>query len=556
MQLIRLLAESKVAVGPLGRNAEGSGALNTKGKVAAMYSYSKTKGLFGGVSVEGSVILERQDANRLAYGSSVSSKQLLSGDVEPPEWAYCLTHELDKCTGLPGGQKWREEDEDGEGGGMGWDTPPYENNSKASGGRSRGSSLGQGYVFGDGIGPGGRNSPSSPGQGSGSGAGAAQEKTGRRRAGTLLDAVTPGSRERDRPTSKRASSFIPFSGGNSSSPKKGAAINSPSSENYNAGLTWDSDGPMKAYATRPRSGSTPLRQSQSQSGSPFVNPSAEFANNDTDHLDPNPDLADGYGAGSSSRRDRNRRAEERDLLPAWSSNGNGNGDKLTESFATMHLDGGATSGVTGGRSRSNSKTIRGKTFEEIPERWDDDGDDALGGRQRNGVQKSKSPFDDDIAALESNITQLRSKLSRAGVEHTSPGRSGAGSGSHPGSRRSTSHDYGVSSTSSRPGSSSSGARLGRYENYPRAMALYDFPAAAPGDLSLKKGQVVVVLDKVGSGGEWWKGVLLAKDEFGLGSGQEGIFPSNYVEVVEMPRDFRGGVGRSELRSRMMGREFD
>ena len=38
-----------VAVGPLGRNAEGSGAINTKGKAAMMYSYSRTRGLFGGV---------------------------------------------------------------------------------------------------------------------------------------------------------------------------------------------------------------------------------------------------------------------------------------------------------------------------------------------------------------------------------------------------------------------------------------------------------------------------------------------------------------------------
>ena len=39
-----------IAVGPLGRNAEGSGSINTKGKLAAMYSYSRTKGLFGGMS--------------------------------------------------------------------------------------------------------------------------------------------------------------------------------------------------------------------------------------------------------------------------------------------------------------------------------------------------------------------------------------------------------------------------------------------------------------------------------------------------------------------------
>ena len=33
-----------LAVGPLGRTGEALGALNTKGRVAAMYSYSKTKG--------------------------------------------------------------------------------------------------------------------------------------------------------------------------------------------------------------------------------------------------------------------------------------------------------------------------------------------------------------------------------------------------------------------------------------------------------------------------------------------------------------------------------
>ena len=34
-----------LAIGPLGRNGEALGALNTKGRVAAMYSYSKTKGM-------------------------------------------------------------------------------------------------------------------------------------------------------------------------------------------------------------------------------------------------------------------------------------------------------------------------------------------------------------------------------------------------------------------------------------------------------------------------------------------------------------------------------
>lgn len=95
-----------IALGPLGRNGEASSAVNTKGNLAAMYSYSKTKGLFGGLSIEGSVIVERQDANATAYGSSVTVKMLLSGVVPPPAWAEDLIHTLGKCTGLPGGQTW------------------------------------------------------------------------------------------------------------------------------------------------------------------------------------------------------------------------------------------------------------------------------------------------------------------------------------------------------------------------------------------------------------------------------------------------------------------
>ncbi|KAI0316308.1 hypothetical protein OF83DRAFT_1264941 [Amylostereum chailletii] len=97
-----------LAVGPLGRNGEASGSLNTSGKVAAMYSYSKTRGLFGGVSIEGSVIVERQDANAQAYRADVAVKQILSGSIQQPDWAQPLIRTLDSCTGLPGGRTWVE----------------------------------------------------------------------------------------------------------------------------------------------------------------------------------------------------------------------------------------------------------------------------------------------------------------------------------------------------------------------------------------------------------------------------------------------------------------
>ena len=101
-----------VAVGPLGRNGEAIGSLSTSGKIAAMYSYSKTRGLFGGISIEGSVIMERQDANSQAYRADVTAKQLLSGAIPPPEWASSLIKTLESCTGLPGGRRWVQEFQD------------------------------------------------------------------------------------------------------------------------------------------------------------------------------------------------------------------------------------------------------------------------------------------------------------------------------------------------------------------------------------------------------------------------------------------------------------
>ena len=72
-----------LAAGPVGRNAEAAGAASTKG-VAAIFSYSKTKGLFAGVSLEGSMLVERKDANEKMYQSRISASQLLTGTVRPP----------------------------------------------------------------------------------------------------------------------------------------------------------------------------------------------------------------------------------------------------------------------------------------------------------------------------------------------------------------------------------------------------------------------------------------------------------------------------------------
>jgi lipid-binding SYLF domain-containing protein len=65
-----------VAAGPYGRAAEVSGEVL---KLAPIYSYALSQGLYAGVSLEGSVILERSDANAEFYHERVSAKSILSG---------------------------------------------------------------------------------------------------------------------------------------------------------------------------------------------------------------------------------------------------------------------------------------------------------------------------------------------------------------------------------------------------------------------------------------------------------------------------------------------
>jgi lipid-binding SYLF domain-containing protein len=78
-----------IAAGPVGRNAEAAGAASLKG-VAAIFAYSKTKGLFAGVSLEGSAIIERRDANEKLYGHRYKAAELLTGAVRPPPAAASL----------------------------------------------------------------------------------------------------------------------------------------------------------------------------------------------------------------------------------------------------------------------------------------------------------------------------------------------------------------------------------------------------------------------------------------------------------------------------------
>lgn len=79
------------AAGPVGRSAEGSVALQ-----AAMYSYSRTQGLFAGISLEGTVIGTRDEVNAAYYGRPVEARDILAGKVRPPASAQRLLAVLAK----------------------------------------------------------------------------------------------------------------------------------------------------------------------------------------------------------------------------------------------------------------------------------------------------------------------------------------------------------------------------------------------------------------------------------------------------------------------------
>lgn len=82
-----------IAAGPVGRNAEAAGAASLK-SVSGIFAYSKTKGLFAGVSLEGSGIIERRDANEKMYNRKVTARELLSGNVPVPPQAEPLMRVL------------------------------------------------------------------------------------------------------------------------------------------------------------------------------------------------------------------------------------------------------------------------------------------------------------------------------------------------------------------------------------------------------------------------------------------------------------------------------
>uniref|UniRef100_A0AAX7SMC1 SH3 domain-containing YSC84-like protein 1 n=1 Tax=Astatotilapia calliptera TaxID=8154 RepID=A0AAX7SMC1_ASTCA len=92
---LTLGGNATVAVGPVGRNVEADVALRS---TAAVYTYCRSRGLFAGISLEGSCLIERKETNRKFYSQDIRASAILNGDVEPPSECYDLYHILDVYT--------------------------------------------------------------------------------------------------------------------------------------------------------------------------------------------------------------------------------------------------------------------------------------------------------------------------------------------------------------------------------------------------------------------------------------------------------------------------
>ncbi len=89
----KLGADASVAAGPVGRHA----AADTDWKMRAqVLSYSRARGIFAGLELNGAVIAQDKDSTREFYGHMVSTKASLQGEAEAPKAAYPFLDTLAK----------------------------------------------------------------------------------------------------------------------------------------------------------------------------------------------------------------------------------------------------------------------------------------------------------------------------------------------------------------------------------------------------------------------------------------------------------------------------
>ena len=85
---VKLGADASVAAGPVGRNVTAETDVTMHAEV---FSYSRARGLFAGISLAGSTLRPDNSANRVLYGTTVDAKDIvLFGKLPAPDCAKLL----------------------------------------------------------------------------------------------------------------------------------------------------------------------------------------------------------------------------------------------------------------------------------------------------------------------------------------------------------------------------------------------------------------------------------------------------------------------------------
>jgi lipid-binding SYLF domain-containing protein len=88
----KLGGNAAAAAGPTGAQATG---YNADAMKVDVLTYSRSKGLFAGVSLEGASMDSDHDANKSLYGKEITAQEIISGSVPTPDSAHSLISLLD-----------------------------------------------------------------------------------------------------------------------------------------------------------------------------------------------------------------------------------------------------------------------------------------------------------------------------------------------------------------------------------------------------------------------------------------------------------------------------
>src|ERR1700693_4290262 len=89
--------EAAAAAGPVGRHAEAG----TDWKIESqMLTYSRSKGLFVGIDLGGSVVERDRDSTLALYGKDLTNAQVMDGKITAPEEAQPFLSEVRRAKGV------------------------------------------------------------------------------------------------------------------------------------------------------------------------------------------------------------------------------------------------------------------------------------------------------------------------------------------------------------------------------------------------------------------------------------------------------------------------